>query len=157
MIEGVEVKELKRHGDSRGFLMEILRGSDAIKADGPGAFGQYYLGAVPPAVVKGRHRHFAQDDHICIIMGRAAVHLEDGRDGSKTKGAKQVILAGEEHGWKLVRIPRGVWHSVENIGSETCYLVNYVTTEYDAKKPDEERGEFDVKDKKMPWEVLKTG
>lgn len=157
MIEGVEVKELKRHKDNRGFLMEILRGSDKIKADGSQAFGQAYLGAVYPGIVKGKHRHFEQDDHTCIIQGNAAIHLEDGREGSGTNGEKQVILAGEEHGWKLIRIPAGVWHSVENIGSEVCCLVNYVTKEYDAKKPDEERGAFDVREKRMPWDVLKSG
>jgi dTDP-4-dehydrorhamnose 3,5-epimerase len=157
VIDGVEVKELKKHKDNRGFLMEMLRGSDKIKADGPKAFGQVYLGAVYPGIVKGRHRHFEQDDHTCIIRGDAAIHLEDGREGSKTKGAKQVILAGEQNGWKLVRIPKGVWHSIENIGTDVCWLVNYVTREYDPKKPDEERGDFDVKEKKMPWDVLKTG
>jgi dTDP-4-dehydrorhamnose 3,5-epimerase-like enzyme len=156
MIEGVEVKDLKQHKDNRGYLMEILRGSDAIKSDGEGAFGQYYLGSVYPGVIKGKHRHALQDDHLCIVSGNAAVHLEDGRDGP-SKGEKQVVMVGEAHGWKLVKIPRGVWHSIENVGTDTCILVNYVTKEYNAKSVDEERGQFDIADKKMPWTPLITG
>jgi len=156
MIDGVEVKELKKHCDNRGFLMEILRGSDKVKADGATAFGQYYLGAVYPGVVKGKHRHFRQDDHICVITGNAAIHLEDGREGMG-KGRKEAIMVGEEHGWKLIKIPRGIWHSVENVGTETCLLINYATGEYDPKNVDEERGQFDIAGKKMPWAPLITG
>jgi len=156
MIDGVEIKELVVHRDSRGFLMEILRGSDSIKADGPKAFGQYYLSTVYPGVIKGRHLHKLQTDHLCVIKGRGAIHLHDEREGSPTKGQKDVILVGEDN-WKLVKIPPGVWHSTENIGTEVCYFINYVTREYDRMKPDEYRSQFDENDRKMPWKPLAMG
>ncbi|MDO8339053.1 MAG: dTDP-4-dehydrorhamnose 3,5-epimerase family protein [Candidatus Burarchaeum sp.] len=153
MIEGVEVKELKMIKDNRGFLMEILRGSDKMKADGQKAFGQMYISTAYPAVIKGKHLHKLQTDHLTVIKGRAAIHVEDARENSPTKGKKEVILVGEDN-WKLVKIPPGIWHSTENVGTEVCYFINYVTREYDHKEPDEYRGQFDEADRKMPWKPL---
>ena len=156
MIDGVKVKELKVNYDNRGFLMEILRGSDGIKTDGAKAFGQYYLMTVYPGVIKGKHYHKLQADHLACIRGRAALHLEDGREESPTKGSKETIELGEGN-WRLVRIPPGVWHSVENVGSEVVYIINYVTREYDHSSHDEYRADFNLNEKKMPWQPLTTG
>ena len=156
MIEGVKIKGLLQHCDKRGYLMEILRGSDPEKADGSSAFGQYYLSAIYPAVIKGKHRHKLQTDHLCVIKGKAVLHLEDEREGSITFGKKETIEMGEG-AWKLVVVPPGIWHSFENVGTDICLFINYVTREYDAKQPDEYRGEFDMKDKKMKTEVSTVG
>lgn len=155
-IAGVEVKALTMLFDNRGFLMEILRGSDPIKQDGSASFGQYYLMAVYPAVIKGKHFHKLQYDHMCCIRGRAALHLQDARPESPTRGMRQVIVFGEGD-WKLVKIPPGVWHSAENTGSEVALIVNYVTREYDRGQPDEYRDHFDKSEKLMPWEPSAVG
>jgi dTDP-4-dehydrorhamnose 3,5-epimerase len=156
MMEGVEIKELVQRVDNRGYLMEILRGSDKIKADGNHTFGQVYMSAIYPAVIKGKHMHKIQTDHLCVIKGAAILHLEDGREGSKTFGLKDAIEMGESS-WKLVKVPPGIWHSFENIGKEVCIFINYVTKEYDPEKPDEYRGKFDLKDKRMKTEVSAIG
>ena len=62
-----------------------------------------------------------------------------------------------EEAWKLVAVPPGVWHSFENVGTEICLFINYATNEYNAKQPDEYRGEFDLKDKKMKTDVSVVG
>ena len=156
MIEGVKIKGLLQRCDKRGYLMEILRGSDPEKADGKAAFGQYYLSAIYPAVIKGKHRHKLQTDHLCVIKGAAVLHLEDEREGSITFGKKETVEMGDGN-WKLVVVPPGIWHSFENVGTDICLFINYVTKEYDAKQPDEFRGEFDMKDKKMKTEVSTVG
>ncbi|MDE1798403.1 MAG: dTDP-4-dehydrorhamnose 3,5-epimerase family protein [Candidatus Micrarchaeota archaeon] len=154
-IAGVDFKALRQIKDERGFLMEILRGSDIFKADGK-AFGQVYLSTVKPKVIKGKHLHHLQTDHMTVIRGLAALHLEDGRENSPTKGKKEVILMGEGH-FKCVKIPPYVWHSFENVGDEECYFINYVTREYDRAAPDEFRGPFDLKDKKMKGDPVAMG
>ena len=156
MIDGIKIKELAQRMDNRGFLMEILRGTDSIKADGRQAFGQVYMSAVYPAVIKGKHLHRKQTDHLCVIHGSAVLHLEDARDGSKTLGKKEAIPMGEGN-WKTVVIPPGIWHSFENVGTETCLFINYCTHEYDPKNPDEHRGEFDIRDRKMKTDVSVMG
>ncbi len=156
MIEGVVIEELKTFPDSRGWLMPILRGSDKIKSDGPGAFGQYYMTTVYPAVIKGKHFHKLQTDHMCCIKGHAVLHLEDTREGSATKGEKMKVPFGDGE-FKLVRIPPEIWHSIENAGQEVAYIINYVTKEYNHASPDEYRGQFDKSDKSMPWEPTVMG
>ncbi len=156
MIDGVEIKELKVHRDKRGFLFEILRGTDPIKSDGPGHFGQFYVSACYPAVIKGKHLHKEQTDHMTVIKGKAVIHIEDQRENSPTKGEKMAIDVGDDN-HKLVKIPPNVWHSAENIGTETVYFINYVTKEYNPKKPDEYRGEFDLEDKRMPTDPNTIG
>jgi len=156
MIEGIRIKELVQHRDKRGYLMEILRGSDAEKADGKSAFGQYYLSAIYPAVIKGKHRHKLQTDHLCVIKGSAVLHLEDEREGSITFGKKEAVSMGEGN-WMLVVVPPGVWHSFENVGTDVCLFINYATREYDAAQPDEYRGAFDIKDRKMKTDVSVVG
>jgi len=156
MIEGVKIKELVQHKDNRGYLMEILRGSDKMKSDGKDSFGQFYLSTLYPAVIKGKHLHKLQTDHMTVIKGTAALHLEDAREGSPTFGKKDIMLMGEGN-WKLVVIPPGVWHSFENIGADTCFFINYVTKEYDPENPDECRGDFDLKGKLMKTDVSAVG
>ena len=155
-IDGVLVKKLVVHKDNRGFLMEILRGSDECKVGGSAHFGQYYLSTVYPAVIKGKHLHKVQTDHLCVIKGKAAVHLEDAREGSPSFGKKEVVMMGEDE-WKLLIIPPHVWHSTENVGTDVCYFINYVTHEYNAKQPDEYRGEFNEAEKKMTTKVSAVG
>ena len=156
MIEGIEIKKLSVRRDHRGFLFELLRGSEKIKADGQKAFGQVYVSACYPAVIKGKHMHKKQTDHLTIIKGNGFIHLHDARKGSRTNGEKAAIEAGEGN-LVLVRIPPGVWHSIENVGTETLYFVNYVTCEYDPDSPDEHREEFDLKDRKMPTKPSAVG
>ena len=48
MIDGVRIKQLVRHVDDRGYLMEILRDDDEMFIE----FGQVYVSAVFPGIVK---------------------------------------------------------------------------------------------------------
>jgi dTDP-4-dehydrorhamnose 3,5-epimerase len=155
-IEGIQIKKLVVRKDNRGFLMEILRGSDKEKVDGPNKFGQFYLSTVYPAVIKGKHLHKLQTDHLTVISGHGVIHLHDERDGSPTRGRKMAVECGEENP-KMVVIPPGIWHSTENVGTEVCFFINYVTHEYNHQAPDEYRGEFDLSDKKMPWKPSAIG
>ncbi|GAF97908.1 unnamed protein product, partial [marine sediment metagenome] len=48
MIEGVEIKQLTKHADERGYLMELLRCDDAIFQK----FGQAYVVLNYPGAVR---------------------------------------------------------------------------------------------------------
>ena len=51
MIQGVEIKQLARHADERGFLMELLRSDDSIFT----SFGQCYVSMNYPGVIRAWH------------------------------------------------------------------------------------------------------
>ena len=64
-IAGVHVMPLKLVRNDRGRLMEIQRHDDAIF---PG-FGQVYVTATSPGVVKAWYRHHRQTDQIAPVTG----------------------------------------------------------------------------------------
>ena len=82
MIEGVHIKRLVRHVDDRGCVMEILRDDDEIFE----GFGQVYVSACFPGVVKAWHCHERQIDSFCVLVGNAKIGLYDDREGSPTRG-----------------------------------------------------------------------
>jgi dTDP-4-dehydrorhamnose 3,5-epimerase len=133
-IDGVLVKPLRVIPDERGWLMEILRADDSFFRK----FGQVYLTAVYPGVVKGWHWHRVQTDHFCVVRGMAKVVLYDRREGSPTLGRIDEFFIGERNP-AVVVIPNGVLHGMKGIGTEPALLLNVTTEPYDRESPDEFR------------------
>jgi dTDP-4-dehydrorhamnose 3,5-epimerase len=134
MIEGVVVKPLKVLADERGYLMEILRRDDPFFRQ----FGQAYVTAVYPGVVKGWHWHQLQTDHFCVVRGMAKVALYDRRSDSPTRGEVNEFFLGEKNPC-LLAIPAGVLHGMKGIGTEPALLLNLTTEPYNHEAPDEYR------------------
>ena len=134
MIQGVRVRPLRAIPDERGYLMEMLR-SDWEEFE---RFGQVYLTAVYPGVVKGWHYHKKQTDHFICVHGMAKVVLYDGRQGSPTHGEVNEFFMGELHPI-LLKIPSGVMHGFKGIGQEMALIVNVPTELYNYDEPDEYR------------------
>lgn len=134
LIEGVKVRNLKRIPDERGFLMELLR-SDWEEFE---HFGQAYITASYPGVVKAWHYHKVQTDHFICIHGTAKVVLYDGREGSSTKGLINEFFMGELNPL-LVKIPPLVMHGFKGVGTEMAVIINIPTELYHYDQPDEYR------------------
>jgi dTDP-4-dehydrorhamnose 3,5-epimerase len=114
--------------------MEMLR-SDWEEFE---TFGQVYLTAVYPGVVKGWHYHKKQTDHFICIHGMAKVVLYDGREGSPTHGEVNEFFMGELNPI-LLKIPPGVMHGFKGISQEMALIVNVPTELYNYDEPDEYR------------------
>jgi dTDP-4-dehydrorhamnose 3,5-epimerase len=151
MIDGVKIKQLRVIPDERGYLMEILRADDELFL----RFGQVYLSAVYPGVVKGWHYHRVQTDYFCVIKGMAKVVLYDPRDGSPTRGEVNEFFIGERNPI-LIRIPPLIYHGVKGIGVEPALIINCPTEPYNYESPDEYR--VDPYDPSIPYDWrLKEG
>lgn len=144
MIEGVYVKQLKKHVDERGFVMEMLRSDDSFFEK----FGQNYVSVCNPGYVKGWHYHSKQRDNFAVIRGKGRLVLYDRREGSKTKGEVNEFIMGDDN-TILVSVPKGVLHGFECIGNEPVYFVNCPSEPYSQEKPDEFR--VDPFDNKIPF------
>ena len=133
-IDGVTVRALKVVPDERGFLMEIFR------RDSPEfqQFGQVYMTAVYPGVVKAWHLHKVQVDNFAVIHGMVKVGLVDMRPDSKFQGSDMTIYAGEKNP-VLIHVPPGIYHGFKGIGTDTALVVNVPTHPYDYENPDEFR------------------
>lgn len=145
MIDGVETKSLSPIADERGYLMEILRNDDDIFEK----FGQAYITAVYPGVVKGWHYHKKQVDHFCVVKGMVKVVLYDGRKGSPTEGQVDEYFLGEKNPMVL-KIPNLVLHGMKGVGTETGILLNLPTEHYVYADPDEYR--VDPHDNDVPYD-----
>ncbi|MGH2372911.1 MAG: dTDP-4-dehydrorhamnose 3,5-epimerase family protein [bacterium] len=134
LINGVTVRSLKVLPDDRGFLMEMLR------SDWPEfrAFGQVYLTACYPGVIKAWHYHRDQWDYFVCIRGMARIVLYDPRNESPTKGVINEFHTGVLNPL-LVIVPPLVYHGVAAEGPREAILVNIPTRIYDYLAPDEYR------------------
>lgn len=134
MIEGVVTQQLKQVTDERGWLIEILRSDWKYFQK----FGQIYVTAAYPHIVKAWHMHKRQTDNVACIEGMVKLVLYDGRDSSKTKKELNEFVIGEKNPM-LIKIPPRIWHGFKAITEKTALVVNVPTELYDYNKPDEFR------------------
>lgn len=150
MIEGLAVKPLKRLLDERGYLMEILRNDDELFQH----FGQAYVSACFPGIIKAWHCHERQYDFFCCVSGNLKVGLYDDRPDSPTRGQTATVVIGLLNP-ALVRIPPLVWHGFMAVGTETAVVLNLPTEPYDREHPDELRRE--ALDPAIPFQWKREG
>jgi dTDP-4-dehydrorhamnose 3,5-epimerase len=133
-IHQVLIVPLRKIGNQRGHLMEVQCQHDSHH---PG-FGQAYITATLPGVVKAWYRHHRQIDQIAIVKGKVIVVLYDTRDTSPTQEILQEILL-DEGSPKLVQIPPGIWHGFKALAEEPSLLLHLNTIPFDFANPDEDR------------------
>jgi dTDP-4-dehydrorhamnose 3,5-epimerase len=134
-IAGVKTKPLRLIPDERGWLMEILRADDRELF---ATFGQVYVSATYPGVVKAWHYHKIQTDNFACVSGMVKLVLVDTRPGSATEGAVNEFFVGEQNPL-LVQVPNLVYHGWKCIGERTALVVNVPTEPYRYNEPDEFR------------------
>jgi len=122
IIEGVIVKDIKRHADERGWLVECFRHDEVPSEIQP---AMAYVSITLPGVARGPHEHIEQTDYFCFLgPGNFKVVLWDNRKESPTVNVRQVILAGEDNP-KIVIVPPGVVHGYKNIGNIDGQVLNF--------------------------------
>ena len=134
-IDGVKTKNLRLIPDERGWLLEILR---ADEHDLFTKFGQVYVSATYPGVVKAWHYHKEQVDNFACIAGMVKLVLIDTRPDSRTNGAINEFFVGTQNP-VLVQVPKLVYHGWKCISQETALVVNLPTEPYRYAGPDEYR------------------
>jgi dTDP-4-dehydrorhamnose 3,5-epimerase len=134
-IEGVKTRPLRLIPDERGWLMEILRADDGELFT---KFGQVYVSATYPGVVKAWHYHKVQVDNFACVSGMVKLVLVDTRPGSPTEGAVNEFFVGSQNP-TLVQVPNLVYHGWKCISEGTAVVVNVPTEPYRYDEPDEFR------------------
>lgn len=113
--------------DDRGYsLMNLFAGV----LDG----GQSNVSVQHPGVVKAWHRHQKQTDFWICVHGhlKVGVHRDDNTAWSTVIGERNPAC---------VIIPPTLWHGAATVGASPATLLYYVTHEFDAGDPDEQRRE----------------
>ncbi len=120
-IDGVIIREISRHHDSRGWLAELFRHDEIEAVHFP---TMAYVSVTKPGVARGPHEHAEQTDLFCFLgPSTFLLYLWDNRRGSRTFGQKAVFEVGEKlH--TLAIIPPGVVHAYRNIGEVDGLVFN---------------------------------
>lgn len=133
-IDGVRIKPLRVVADERGWLTEVLREDDELFT----RFGQVYVSATYPGVVKAWHYHQRQTDNFACIAGMVKLVLIDTREGSPTRDTINELFLGVQNP-VLVQVPKLVYHGWKCISVEPSIVINVPDRPYDRADPDERR------------------
>lgn len=128
LIKDVVIRKLTMHKDESGLLVETLRGDwqDVFKTP----FAMQYLSITPSGLIRDEdkwHVHQKQNDRFICISGRIVTALYDDREGSVTKGQKNLFIMGpeKEEEMYVVVIPKEVYHGFAVVSKEPGYLLNF--------------------------------
>ena len=149
-IEGVEVTRLAPHADHRGSLTEVLNSASPFWRE---PVVHVYLFTIRPGRIKGWGMHKRQADRYLGVRGQIRLVLFDGRVDSPTHGVYEQHYLGEEL-LTLVRIPPGVWHADQNVGTAEAAILNFPTVAYDPDEPDKYRIDPHSGEIPFDWDAL---
>ena len=143
-IDGVGIRALTRHGDSRGSFTETYRQEWFA---GPAMLQGNRSDSVA-GTIRGLHYHLHQADYWLCMRGKLLVCLHDLRRSSATYGVTQgVVLDGSTNAG--IYIPPGVLHGFGTLEDSTLtYLVDRY---YDAS--DEYGVRFDDPQVDFDWPI----
>ena len=122
-IDGVQVINLKKHLDDRGFLIETFRIDflpDGLRPQ------MAYVSFTEPGTARGPHEHKDQTDIFAFIgPGNFKIHLWDNRKESCTFGKRTVLFGGRDNPITVL-VPPGVIHAYRNVSkTERGMVLNY--------------------------------
>ena len=138
MIKGLEIKDLTKHIDDRGFFTEVLR-QDWKDFLGEDIIVQFNLSYSYPGIVRAWHRHLrGQVDYFICVEGSIKVCAYDDREDSETYAELDEIVLSSER-LRVARIPGILWHGYKAIGTKPVKILYGVNRLYDYGDPDEER------------------
>ena len=131
-IDGVVVQGLGNVLTRSGYMAEVFRTDwAAVKI----AVAQVNWVELNPEGVTDWHMHRGQTDHLVGVNGNIKLALYDGREGSATFGAREIVRLGAMRP-VMVIVPPGVWHGLRNESGARAGYINVVETAYDHANPD---------------------
>ncbi|HKS27253.1 MAG TPA: dTDP-4-dehydrorhamnose 3,5-epimerase family protein [Pyrinomonadaceae bacterium] len=121
-IVGVQVRDIQKHSDGRGWLAELFRHDQLAEEFYP---QMAYVSETHPGVARGPHEHTSQADFFCFIGPSSfKLRLWDNRADSATYGNVMTLMVGEDNP-KSVLVPKGVVHAYSNVGSSVGLVLNF--------------------------------
>lgn len=144
VIQGVEVRHLKKYQDPRGWLAEIFR-ADELRSEVIPVMS--YVSETLPGATRGPHEHLSQTDYFCFLgPSTFRLVLWDNRPSSSSYWFRQEFLVGEADPCVII-VPEGVVHSYRNVGNKPGWVINCPNKLYAGKgrqeRVDEIRHEAD--------------
>ena len=111
----------KKNVDERGSFTELVRTNEC---------GQFSVSFSKPGIVRGNHYHHTKLERFIVIKGKAKIGFTSVVDGS----SYEFIV--DDSDIKIVTIPVGYTHNIENIGEDEMILAIWCNELFDKEKPD---------------------
>ncbi len=147
LIEGVSVREVLHVPRDHGIITEVFR----PEWDPTGLpVVHIYQSRLYPGALGAWSCHAQNTDRLFVNQGNIKVVLYDGREDSKTSGMVNELHAGDARPCLLV-LPPGVWHGLQNLGSQEALVLNMPTNPYDYEDPDHYRLPYDTTEIPYSW------
>ena len=111
----------KKNVDERGSFTELVRTNEC---------GQFSVSFSKPGIVRGNHYHHTKLERFIVIKGKAKIGFTNVIDGSYYE------FIVDDSDIKIVTIPVGYTHNIENIGDDEMILAIWCNELFDQEKPD---------------------
>ena len=109
------------HTDQRGWLFELVKSP---------FFGQIFVSSTAPGVTRGQHAHDTKTEKFCVVQGTGTIRLRH------LATNEQVAYAVSGDHIRIVDIPPGYAHSIENTGDIEMITLFWASEVFDPEKPD---------------------
>jgi UDP-2-acetamido-2,6-beta-L-arabino-hexul-4-ose reductase len=113
---GLELKT-----DDRGGLAEFLKSPP---------FGQIFVSHTKPGITRGNHYHHTKTEKFFVVQGKAVIRFRH------ILGDQVVEHHVDGRDYKVVDIPPGYTHSIENVGVEELVTLFWADEVFDPSRPD---------------------
>jgi UDP-2-acetamido-2,6-beta-L-arabino-hexul-4-ose reductase len=112
---------LRSKSDARGTLAELLKSPH---------FGQIFVSRTHPGVTRGNHYHDSKIEKFCVVEGVAIIRFRH----ILGKEIREYRISGRD--FKVVDIPPGYTHSIENVGTTEMVVLFWSNEIFDPGSPD---------------------
>jgi UDP-2-acetamido-2,6-beta-L-arabino-hexul-4-ose reductase len=112
---------LKINTDARGALAEFVKSR---------AFGQIFVSRTRPGVTRGHHYHQTKVEKFLVVEGEAMIRFR------QIDGAAVFEYPVDGREFRVVDIPPGYTHSIENIGRGELVTLFWASEVFDPDRPD---------------------
>jgi UDP-2-acetamido-2,6-beta-L-arabino-hexul-4-ose reductase len=112
---------VKLNSDNRGWLFELIKSEH---------FGQIFISKTFPGITRGNHYHDTKLEKFCVIQGGGIIRFRQIHSDAILE------FPVDDKAIKVVDIPPGYTHSIENTGEGEMICLFWANQIFDPKKPD---------------------
>jgi len=119
---GLDIK-----ADNRGCLAEFLKSP---------SFGQIFVSRTKPGITRGNHYHHTKTEKFLVVQGKAVIRFRKiiPEDRGQRAEVLEYRVSGDE--FRVVDIPPGYTHSIENVGTDELVTLFWANQIFDPNNPD---------------------
>lgn len=112
---------LEKRIDERGTLVELFKSTH---------FGQIFVSKTHGKITRGNHYHNTKAEKFCVVQGEACIRFRH------VLSAEIITYHVSGNEMKIVDIPPGYTHSIENLSDGEMIVLFWADEIFDADKPD---------------------